>query len=376
MHVPDAAKVCRAGLAESMRPGVSHAPLALFASWLSVSCQLEPPSERFELSLVTASAAASDPCKPAQDSPRDPLLPERPGRFCRDPGAPLRHFGEPDGEPLRRACERVLGPTCFADLGHGLERVSVTRYVDKGTPERGVDAVLSRFESADSAHAHFSEVLIGDADPANIAAAAVQSAGVALIEGGRLFAWRGRHVLRLGHFDATATPELPRVERDLSELGAALLERLPEAEGWPRALGKLPKLHRLPLGLRLVLGDALGVPGLGANAIGYYRDGQKRWRVLAISRPDLDSAKDVMSTLGRHPHADKIKGIPGVLEYVERRLPSEPRVQWVIGQRGDTIYGIGDEAAALPEFMPAAAEAKVKLSLHEKLVKLSRIHLE
>lgn len=359
-----------------MRPSVSHAPLGLFASWLSLSCQLAPPSDRSEPALLAVSAGATDPCRPVQESPRDPLLPEHPGRFCRDPGAPLRHFGELDEEPLRSACERVLGPSCFADLGHGLERVSVLRYLDAARPERGIDAVLSRFESSDSAYAHFSDVLIGDADPANLAVSPVDAPGVALIERGRLFAWRGRHVLRLGHFDGTRAPEPDRVDSDLLELGGALLEGLPEAEGTPRALSKLPNLYRLPQGSRLVLGDALGVSGLGANAVGYYRNGGKRWRVVAILRPDVDSAKDVMSTLGRHPNSDKIKGIPGVLEFVERRLSSEPQVEWVIGQRGEVIYGIGDEAAALPEFMPAAAEAKVKLSLHEKLVQLSRIHLE
>jgi hypothetical protein len=98
--------------------------------------------------------------------------------------------------------------------------------------------------------------------------------------------------------------------------------------------------------------------------------------VLAIVRPDAESAKDVLSTLGRRPETKKIKGAPfDAVQFTERRLPSEPHVGWVVGQRGHVIYGIGDEATALREFMPAQHEAKVKLSLHEKLVKLTRIHL-
>ena len=130
---------------------------------------------------------------------------------------------------------------------------------------------------------------------------------------------------------------------------------------------------RIDLGVRFTLGDALGVPGLGSSARGYYRDESKRWRVLSIVRPDSESAKDVLSTLSRHPSAKKIKGIDA-LQFIERRLPSEPHVGWVIGQRGSMIYGIGDEATVLPEFMPAQREASVKLSLHEKLVKLTRIN--
>jgi hypothetical protein len=122
-----------------------------------------------------------------------------------------------------------------------------------------------------------------------------------------------------------------------------------------------------------MLGDAFGVPGLGASGRGYYRDERKRWRVLSVVRPDGESAKDVLSTLSRHPSAKKIKGVDA-LQLIERRLPSEPHVGWVIGQRGSVIYGIGDEATVLPEFMPAEREASVKLSLHEKLVKLTRMN--
>jgi len=61
------------------------------------------------------------------------------------------------------------------------------------------------------------------------------------------------------------------------------------------------------------------------------------------------------------------------VELTVRRLPSEPEINWVIGQWGDMIYGIGDEPSALPEFMTARAEASVKLSQHEKLVALTRV---
>ena len=57
-------------------------------------------------------------------------------------------------------------------------------------------------------------------------------------------------------------------------------------------------------------------------------------------------------------------------------VPAEPWVGWVVGQRQEVVYGVGDEAAALPEFMPAEREAAVKLGLLDKLAKLSKVHQE
>ena len=48
---------------------------------------------------------------------------------------------------------------------------------------------------------------------------------------------------------------------------------MPPAPNLPLAVQKLPAEHRLPLGTRLLLGDVLGVSGMGAGAIGHYRNG-------------------------------------------------------------------------------------------------------
>ena len=48
----------------------------------------------------------------------------------------------------------------------------------------------------------------------------------------------------------------------------------------------------------------------------------------------------------------------------------------MVGQRQEVIYGVGDEATALPELTSAEREAAVKLSLADKLVELTRTHTE
>ena len=44
-------------------------------------------------------------------------------------------------------------------------------------------------------------------------------------------------------------------------------------------------------------GDVLGISGLGSGAVGYYKDGDKRWRVVSLGRSDDDAAGDVLDCI-------------------------------------------------------------------------------
>jgi hypothetical protein len=282
------------------------------------------------------------------------------------------------GASLARACERVLGPGCLDEPREGLERVWTLRYLVRTVPGADVDAVLAQFRSSEGAYAHFTRLVVGDADPASLDVSVLELPGVGVLRTGGVMGYRGRHVFWLRYSEEQQPPEarLRAAREHLPQLAQLLSASLPAEEGLPVSVQKLPQAQRLPLGVRLVLDDALGVPGLGASAQGYYAEGAKRWRVFTIVRPDAESAKDVVSSLLRHPAAKKIKNAPlDAVQFIERRLPSEPHVGWVVGQRAEVVYGIGDEASVLPEFMPAQREAAVKLSLLEKLVKLTRIHI-
>ena len=304
-------------------------------------------------------------------------LPARLGQFSLDAYAGVRAFGADAALPIDLACERVLGPGCADD--NGLERVVAVRYVDADGGRATLDVLVSRFEDVDRAYASFSEALLGERDPLALTAQPLDLPGLAALDGERVDGWLGRYVVSLVHGDETRPAE-QRVSSAAAHLPASarsLLEALPAEPELPLAVQKLPRANRIPLAARLVPGDALGVPGMGMAAIGHYREQSKRWRVLAIVRSDDDSARDVLSTLSRNPAAHPIRNAPlGALSFTERRLPAEPSVGWVVGQRQEVIYGVGDEATALPEFMPAEREAAVKLSLLDKLVKLTRTHLE
>lgn len=364
-----------------MRRAVSRIPPSFFGSLLALLCVL---GCQRPVSATGAQGSAESP--PRERVPRCAAgavtgeiaaqldgLPERVDDYCIDPHALVRAYGSEEAAPLADGCERVLGPGCADDARQGLTRVLSLRYLHASEPASAVDVVLSRFDDAEGAYAHFTERLVGDLDPARLAARQLEVPGVAVLDGERVFGWRGRHTVWLRYVDEERdlAELLAAAAHELPELARQLLDGLPEEGGLPVPVERLPEAQRIDLGVRFMLGAALGVPGLGPSARGYYRDANKRWRVLSIVRPDSESAKDVLGSLSRHPSAKKIKGIDA-LQFIERRLPSEPHVGWVFGQRGPVIYGIGDEATVLPELMPAEREASVKLSLHEKLVKLTR----
>jgi hypothetical protein len=296
---------------------------------------------------------------------------ERVGEFSLDRLAPPLVYGG-EGESLERACERVLGPGCRSDEHAWLERVETLRYLSDSSRARSVEGVLSHFSDLASAYAHFTRMVVGDADPTELDATALDDGSLVRL-GDSLVGWRSHEVLLLTLVDEELPPD--RREASAAEtlpgLARALLSRRGEAGAVPAAVQRLPDAERIALGVRFLLADAFGVAGLGPSARGYYQSGEKRWRVLAIARPDAESAEDVMQSLGRRPDAHPLPNAPlEALELTERRLPGEPPLGWLIARRGDVVLGIGDEANVLPEFMPAAAEAMVKLSRQEKLAKL------
>jgi uncharacterized protein DUF6599 len=333
-------------------------------------------------SLPSGSAEPARPgasrCAPAA-APELAPLPLAAGGFCLQAYGRVRAYGPGAPLPLERACDQVLGPGCVVEGDHGLERVLAARYVDARSGGATVDVIASRFVDSAGAYARFGDLLIGDRDPASLGLDELAAPGVAVREGERVSAWLGRYVLSAYYGDDGADPEsrAQSAAARLPELARGLLGALPAEPELPVAVQRLPVAHRVPFGTRLVLGDALGVPGMGMGAIGYHRQGDKRWRTLAIVRPDAEAAEDVLGTLAASPGARKLENAAlAAVALTFRRSPSEPNVGWVVGQRRELLYGVGDEATALPESTSAEREATVNLSLADKLLELTRMHTE
>ena len=362
----------------------AFAPLGLF---VAVACQSPTSGPSARAVRPSSEVPAPDPCSvevgdPTTSPPREPAvrleLPEESGEYRLDRCAPPVSYGELGSESLERACERVLGPGCRADERARLRRVVRFQYLSRAAAPDQVDGILSRFEDAQSAYAHFTRVVLGESDPA-LQLATPLDAGNLVQRGDSLFAWRGRALLWLRQADegATAAQREQQALAGLPRLARAVLAELGDPDELPPAVQQLPQLGRIPLGVRLRLDEAFGVPGLGPSAQGYYQDGKKRWRVAAIVRPDAESAKDVMSTLEHQAEARRIKNAPlEALELSERRSPSEAPLSWVIGRRAEVVYGVGDEQTAVPELAYASERRNESLGLQEKLSKLLGAHAQ
>ena len=101
----------------------------------------------------------------------------------------------------------------------------------------------------------------------------------------------------------------------------------------------------------------LGVGGTGAGALGHYRDGDRRWRVLVAIREDEQGASDLLNTLSRGG-----QGWP--TPFKQRRMlrvrfaPEEdqkPRV-WYLARRGNVLVGLGDDVFPAPSLVPSLVE--------------------
>ena len=125
-------------------------------------------------------------------------------------------------------------------------------------------------------------------------------------------------------------------------------DALPGDAHLPKPVTLLPSADRLPMGVSYAAKDLLGIAGVGPGALGFYREGSERYRVFTLVRADEDSAKDVLKTLRKVDGAKALKdtGVDAV-SFSTRDEESSPLVGWVVGRKGSTVVGVGDEVFVL-----------------------------
>ena len=131
-------------------------------------------------------------------------------------------------------------------------------------------------------------------------------------------------------------------------LGKDLADKLPGSAEPPSAVGLLPKDERIPNGVAFAPKDALGVPGAGAGAQGYYRAGASRWRVFSAARDDAEQAKDVLRAFRKRPGASAVPGLGDeAVAFTVGGAGGVPKTDWVAARKGTRVLGVGDEEHAL-----------------------------
>jgi hypothetical protein len=136
----------------------------------------------------------------------------------------------------------------------------------------------------------------------------------------------------------------------------------------------LPSEQRIPLGILLEPTNPFELMGAGPGAFGYYKDADKRYRVLSISRTDPEQAKDLIASVGKRPATTKEKEFAdGGYRLMIGDGKEGPRVEWIVARKGAQIFGVGDETTALTTELTTAQREKLCLSRDEKLKRLKAI---
>lgn len=311
------------------------------------------------------------------DAQSAPFLPRVSGNFCLDPNGGDKAFGENAPLPLDQICDLFDGE-CEIYKGYNVRRVLEARYVDGSGSAATIDVHLSKFGSTESAYAMFTKRVVGDGDPADEATPRpVEGGGQGALGVGNAYLWKGLYLAEITYNDAAAAEAAVRAAGDqvLPPLVKEIGTKIPGETAPPLAVAALPKEGLLPLGVRYITKDLLDVDGVGAGAFGYYREGEKRFRMAAVVRGDVDQAKDVLATLAKQPGAVKEKGIgEGAVRFMHREGKGGEgiAVEWLFARSGKAVLGIGDELRVLRTGMTADEVAKVSLPKDAKIERLKK----
>lgn len=301
-----------------------------------------------------------------------PFLPRGAAGYCVDPNGETRVFGEGGKYAMDAVCTDCFDGECEVYKSFGLKRVVHLRYVDGAGSPGSVEIYLSQFASTEGAYAMFTKRVVADSDPVETAPRKLEAGGGGAIGTGRAYVWKGAYLAELQYANEVETQAQMKASGDkvLPELAKELGAKLPGAATLPAAAARLPGDDLVPMGVSYVLRDALGVAGTGAGALGYYKKGTKRFRVLSIVKEDADQAKDVTKSFSRQKGATEEKGLGDAAVRVVLGDKDGPRTEWIVARAGKLVVGVGDEEFAMKPEMSASERESVALARDEKVARL------
>jgi hypothetical protein len=307
-----------------------------------------------------------------------PLVPREAGGFCIDSQSEVKTYGAPStGAKLTmdEVCTTAFDGECEVYKRFGLDRVVVLRYVDGSGAPNSVEVNLSRFTTADGAYAMFAKRVVADGDPARATVKPLAAGAAGATSSSNAYVWRGQYLAELTFVteDTKMTPQAMATanERSTGAIAKDIGGRLPGTTDLLPAAAALPSPQRIPLGIAYYPKDALGLPAIGPMAVGYYQDGEKRWRDIATVRATADDAKEALRAFKLRPGALPMKGLGDeAVQVVIQEAPDRAKAEYVVVRKGSTVMGVGDEELVLDPAVPTDKLAARKLTREEKVVKL------
>jgi hypothetical protein len=303
------------------------------------------------------------------DSISAPFFPRTVGGYCVDPQGEVKTYGEKGKLSMDEVCTTAFDGECEVYKRFGLKRVVSLRYVDGSGRGGTVEVNLSQFADVPGAYGMYTlRVVAGDpAEPSTPKPLAAGAAGA--IGTGRAYVWRGQYLAELQYVNENEAPDqlAKSSETILTTVGKDIGKRLPGAEALPPAAAMLPSENRVSQGIVFHPKDVLGYPGIGPGAIGFYKDGERRWRVLAIVKDDAEQAKDAFKTIKSKPGSLPIANTGDEASHVvvPGESKSATKVEMFVVRKGNVVWGVGDEEYAIRE-----NKEKARITKDEAIAKM------
>lgn len=343
-----------------MRPAIALVR-AVFVSAVLVGGCTKPEAKPDQPAPPPPTASTGgDPCAAGGGTDSDavsaPFFPRTVGSFCLDPQGDTKTYGEQGKLTMDDVCTTAFDGECEVYKSFSLKRVVAIRYVDaKGG---SVEINLSKFGTDDGAFGMYTKRVVADGDPADPHAPhAIEAPAAAAMGSGRGYVWRGQYLVELTYLNETESPQdmIKSSENILPLVAKAVGEKLPGSTDKPASARALPTANLLPNAIAYFPDNVLSLGKVGPGAIGYYKDGAKRYRMLAIQASDVDNAKDVMKTIKSHAGALPVAslGDDAVLVQLQDPPDAPAKNEFVIARKGTLIAGAGGE----PLVTDAAAKA-------------------
>jgi hypothetical protein len=305
-----------------------------------------------------------------------PFVPRTISGYCLDPQSEPKTYGDKGKLSMDEVCTTAFDGECEVYKRFNLDRVVVFRYVDGSGAPNSVEVNLSRFATPDGAYAMFTKRVVADGDPARATVRPLAAGAAGAMSSSNAYVWRGQYLVELTFVteDTKMTPaDMARAnEQSTGAIAKDIGGKLPGATGLPLPAAALPIPSRISLGIAYYPKDALGLSAVGPAAVGYYKDGEKRWRDVAVVRSDIDGAKEVFRAFKLKPGSVPVKGLGDeAVHAVVQEAPDRAKAEYVVTRRGGLVAAIGDEELVLDPSTPTDRQAPLKLTKDEKLQKLS-----
>lgn len=309
---------------------------------------------------TAAASAKAASCAGGGGEVKDPISGEyfakTIGGYCVDPNSEVRTYGDKGKYTMDEVCTTAFDGECEVYKRYQLKRVVSVHYIDAAGKGSTVEIILSRFADAAGAYGMFTKRVIADGDPAEpMTPRPLAAGGAGAIGTGRAYVWKGEHLVELQYNNDQESPtELAKSSAAaLAEIGKVIGEKLPGKNELLAIAKALPTENLIPNGIQFAPKEALGISTAGAAAVGYYKDGAKRFRIAAFLRDDAEQAKDVIKALKGKPGSASVSGLGD--EALSFALTSAGtgkdaiRTEWVAARKGNVVFAIGDEELALKE---------------------------